>query len=253
MIKKLILIIHLLSVMLLVSSCSNNSEKLVLGTGAMIAPFSYLGGENGDEAVGFDIELAKIIAKELGRELEIKILPFQDLLTAVDNGEVDMAISCIGITDERKAIVDFSDAYFYDTTIALVKKNDIDKFRRVNSPAALGAENKMAVMGNIIQEKYVVEAAGGNNVLITDTFDIAVEALINNEVDAVIMTTLSARNYMKKHDEVMVLRSVEFLRSSCGVVVKKGEKKLLEDVNSIIKKLLNSGEYDKMMQDYVYH
>ncbi len=256
--RKLISIVLLIAVMLIVSNCSNNSkENLILGTAATLPPFTHLGGESGNEPIGFDIELAKIIAKDMGRELEIQVIPFQELLTAVENGEIDMAISYIGITEERKNIVDFSDAYFYDATIPLIKKNDLDKFRGVNSTEALAAANKMAVMRNSIQEKYVLEAAGDNevllvDVLLVDTLDIGVEALLNDEVDSVIMNTLSARNYTKEYKELMILQGVEFLRVSCGVVVKKGERKFLDDINKIIKRLIGSGEYNKMLEEHVY-
>ncbi len=236
-----------------VASCANNASKeLVLGTATTFPPFTFVDNKNGDEIIGFDIELAKIIAKDQGKDLKIKVIPFQELISAVDNGDIDMAISFIAITDERRQVVDFSNAYFYDATIPLIKKSDRNKFANINSKEALGTNLKMAVMSKTLQEGYTVEMAGNNEVLITDTFDIAVEELLNATVDAVILPTLLARGYIDHNSDLMVLPGIEVAITMGGVALKKGNRRLRDDINKTLKRLLDSGEYDKMIQEHVY-
>ena len=83
--------------------------KLVMGTDAAWPPFEYIGA--GGEPDGSDIEIGKYIAEQLGVELEIKNIAFDTLSTALDSGEIDLAIAAVTITEERKETVDFSIPY----------------------------------------------------------------------------------------------------------------------------------------------
>lgn len=250
----MISILFVFALVFLVSSCVPNggNKELILGTAGAFRPFTYLGGENGDEPLGFDIELAKIIAKDQGKELKVKIIPFQELMTALDNEEIDMAVSFIAITEERKMIVDFSDPYFYDPTVPLIKKSDVARFKDINSKESLGENVKMAVMSKTLQEGYALAMARDNEVLIADTFDGALEKLINGEADAVILPTLLAREYMERHSELTILQSVNIATTRGGIAVKKGRRVLLDNINRTLKRLLDSGQYNNMIEQHVY-
>ena len=89
------------------------SGKIILGTSADYPPYEFHALVDGkDTIVGFDIELAKEIAKDLGVELEIKDMSFDGLLAALVSGNVDMVISGMTPTEERRQNVDFSDIYY---------------------------------------------------------------------------------------------------------------------------------------------
>ena len=86
------------------------SKKLVIGTSADYPPYEFHKEINGkDEIVGFDVEIAKEIAKDLGVELEIKDMSFDGLLPALKTGTIDMALASMNPSEERKESVDFSD------------------------------------------------------------------------------------------------------------------------------------------------
>lgn len=242
--------ISLLLVMF-VLSCSNKTQdkEIILGTAPILPPFTYHNDNN--EVVGFDIEIATKIAEELNRELKIEVMPFSDLLAAVDSGAVDMAISLIAITDERREIVDFSDAYFSDDTVALIRKKDLPSFRHVYVKEDLGLDKKLSSLSGTLLEGYVSHIAGTNEALMFDKLDDSVNALQNNQADVVIVTTLGAKSYIAKDDTLMILPSIVINTTRCGVAVKKGNKKLLESINITIKKLINSGEYDRLVREFL--
>lgn len=90
--------------------------KLVVGTSADYPPYEFHTMANGkDEIVGFDIDIAKEVAKELGVELEVKDMDFDGLLVALQAGKVDMVFAGMTPTDERKENADFSDIYYTAT------------------------------------------------------------------------------------------------------------------------------------------
>lgn len=93
---------------------------LRLGTSAVVEPFSYVG--SCENIIGFDIELAKRVAQNMGMALEIVNMPFGDMIDAVRQGEVDMIAALITISDERSELVLFSTPYYVGGMAALVKE-----------------------------------------------------------------------------------------------------------------------------------
>jgi polar amino acid transport system substrate-binding protein len=93
---------------------------LKLGTAAITEPFSFL--DAGQNIVGFDIELARYVARQLGKELEIVNMNFGSLIPALLDGQVDMIAACITITDERSRMVLFSEPYYTGGIAALVRQ-----------------------------------------------------------------------------------------------------------------------------------
>ncbi|MBQ4145202.1 MAG: transporter substrate-binding domain-containing protein [Clostridia bacterium] len=95
-------------------------KKLVMGTNAEFAPFEYMDDNN--EIAGYDIEIAKQIARNLGYELVIENMAFDGLIAALSGGKVDMIIAGMTVTEERKLQVDFSDSYYKAAQVIIVKE-----------------------------------------------------------------------------------------------------------------------------------
>ncbi|HPS45426.1 MAG TPA: transporter substrate-binding domain-containing protein, partial [Treponemataceae bacterium] len=103
--------------------------KLILGTSADYPPYEFHAQVDGKDAiVGFDIALAREVAKDLGVQLEIKDMKFDGLLAALASGNVDMIISGMTPTDERKKNVDFTDIYYFAEHGVLIRKADEAKY-----------------------------------------------------------------------------------------------------------------------------
>ena len=96
------------------------SEKLIMGTNAEFAPFEFQ-DDNG-AIVGYDIEIAKEIARVMGRELVIENMAFDSLIAALNSGKVDMVIAGMTANDERRQEVDFSDNYYNAAQVIIVKE-----------------------------------------------------------------------------------------------------------------------------------
>ena len=94
--------------------------KLIMGTNAEFAPFEYL-DDNG-EIVGYDIEIAKEIARAMDCELVIENMAFDSLIAALNSGKVDLVIAGMTANDERRQQVDFSDNYYNAAQVIIVKE-----------------------------------------------------------------------------------------------------------------------------------
>ena len=133
--KKLILFITSIITVFTLTACSSSSSKnkleevkskgkIVLGVSPDYAPYEFLTTENGNKkVVGADIYLAEQIAKKLGVEVEIQEMGFDSLIASLNANKVDMIISGINPTDERKKAVDFSDVYYTGKGIFVVNKD----------------------------------------------------------------------------------------------------------------------------------
>ena len=95
-------------------------EKLIMGTNAEFAPFEYLDDNN--EIAGYDVEIAKEIARKMGRELVIENMNFDSLIAALSSGKVDMVIAGMTVDEERAQQVDFSDKYYKAAQVIIVKE-----------------------------------------------------------------------------------------------------------------------------------
>jgi polar amino acid transport system substrate-binding protein len=100
---------------------SSEGDKAVrLGTSSVTEPFSFVDGSR--KIVGYDIELARLIARKLGRKLEIVNMDFGGMIPALISGKVDMIAACITITEERSRQVLFSEPYYVGGIAVLVRE-----------------------------------------------------------------------------------------------------------------------------------
>lgn len=136
---------------------NSGSKKLVLGTSADFAPYEFHKVIDGkDQIVGFDISIAKEIAADLGAELVIEDMGFDGLLPALQSGRVDMVISGMTPTDERKQSIDFSDTYYKSKQVIMIRNADKDKY-----PTMADLENeKIGVQKAPFRKRLVRESQG---------------------------------------------------------------------------------------------
>ena len=109
----------MLLVLVLLTGCGRDNNKLIMVTEAGFAPYEYY--ENGD-IVGVDVEIAKEIAKSMGKELVIKDIYFDSILNEIKSGKADIALAGISVNEERKKEVDFSMNYITSKQVVIVLK-----------------------------------------------------------------------------------------------------------------------------------
>ena len=96
------------------------AETLIMGTNASFPPFETR--DDAGEVVGFDVEMAKEIARRLGMSFKVEDMNFDSLPVAVDSGKITMAVAGMTVTDERKENMDFSDGYYTSTQVIITQK-----------------------------------------------------------------------------------------------------------------------------------
>jgi len=220
--------------------------KLVLATGNY-RPFEYH-DEKTNKIIGYDIDVAEAIAKKIGVPLEIREMQFTSLIPSLQNSQADLVIAAMYITDQRKEVVDFADPYM-DTGMVLVVRSentDIKSTKDLNGKVVgvkTGATSEK--VANEMKEK-------GANITIKsykETVDYLMD-LENGRLDAAINDLLNQLEYNKVHPTVKVVGD-PFTKSSLGIAVKKGDKELIDIVNSTLKEMKQNGEADKLFKKWI--
>jgi arginine/lysine/histidine transporter system substrate-binding protein len=220
-------------------------KKLVLGTSADFAPYEFHKVINGkDTIVGFDIEIAKEIAKDRGMELDTQEMNFDSLLAALQSGRVDIVLSGMTPTDERRKSIDFSDVYYHSKQVILVRPEDKDKYPTM---AALKGE-KVGAQKGTIQEEIALKIP---NVSVTslDKISDLVLQLETKRVNAVVIEDTVAKGYLVSGTVALAKAVPENGGAQTAVGIRKGNTELLTSVNKTLARLKAEGAIEKFSSE----
>jgi len=239
--KKIISVCFLMAMsILLLAGCGSDSNVIVMATNAQFPPFEY---KDGSEIVGIDVEIAKEIAKDLGKELKIDDMEFDSIITAVSSGKADMGIAGISINEDRLKNVDFSDTYFEATQVVIVKKgsnitvNDLDGL-------------KIGVQSGTTGDDYVTENFPSTS---PSRFSSAIDAVLTlttDKIDAVIIDNFTAMALEKQNSDKITILEDKLTSEEYAIAVKKGNKKLLESINKTLARIKEDGTLDKFIDQF---
>lgn len=237
--KKYVLIIIL--VIFFVSGCSaKDKDTLVLATEAGFSPYEFY---QGSKIVGVDIDIAREIAKDMGKELVVKDVSFDFLINEIKSGKADFAAAGISITDERKKQVDFTDEYSISNQVVLVHKNSqISNFSELS-------DKKIAVQLGTVADLYVAKNYPNAKLIQHKKYLSAAEDVKTGKADCLIMDELPAREIVKKNPEIKIIDGVLF-QDRYGMIVKKGNDKLKNEINKVLERLIKEGTIDKLILKY---
>lgn len=197
---------------------------------------------------GFDIDLAKAIAKKIfgdENKIELKEVTSKTRIPMLKNGEIDMIVATMTITEDRKKEIDFSDVYFMAGQSLLVKKDS-----KINGLADLTKGSKVVTAKGSTSTTNIREKAPDAQVLEFENYAEAFTALKAGQGDA--LTTDNALLYgMAKQDPNYRVVSETFTEEPYGIGMRKGEDELVKLVNSVIKEMKDNGEYDKLYEKWI--
>lgn len=233
--KRLGLIIF---IMILMCGCSRKDEnQLVMVTEAGFAPYEYY--ENG-EVVGVDVDIAREIAKYLGKTLVVKDIAFDSIINEVKTGKADFGAAGISYSEDRAKNVDFSINYAVSKQVVIVNNNS--SITNVN-----GISNKkIAVQLGSIADTFVTDNIKNANVVRQKKYLAAIEDLKTGKVDCVVMDELPAKEIVSKNEGIKILDG-SLTNDSYGMIVKKGNKELLDAINTVLQNLKDEGKIDEFI------
>ena len=201
--------------------------------------------DDSGNAVGVDIDIAKEIISEIGVELEIKTMPFDDLFAAVKNEEVDVLISAITITPERQEKMLFSIPYFDGGLVVVVGTDNKD----ISVPEGL-KDKKLGVLKGTTGEAFALGYIDPSLVTSHITNEGREQALLNGETDAIVIDYIAAIDMIKEHSSLKIVGE-PLNQEFYGVVTKLDNNAFMEEINGILREMKRSGRLKEITEKWV--
>lgn len=222
--------------------------KLIVATDAAWPPFEYMEGEN---VVGVDLDIAKDIADGLGVELEIINVSFDSLSMYLENGEADLALAAITVTEDRADAMEFSEPYC-ESSQYIVVKDDNDDVKSIDDLAGYTVGVHLGTTGDfLISDEVNMGVLAGSGASVQQYKDLTIAAMGLNagDVQAVVCDKQLAENLCTVNDGLKCFEAVYADGSSTqeeyAAAAAKGETDLIAKVNEIIVPLKEDGTIDQ--------
>ena len=215
--------------------------KLTMATNAAFPPYEMT--TDAGEFEGIDVDTAKAIAEKLGLELQIDDMDFDAALLSVQQGKADIVMAGVTVTDERKAVMDFSDSYATGIQSIIVPEGS-----DIASPDDL-AGKKIGTQRGTTGYIYCSDDFGDSNVVAYDNGLTAVQALNNGQVDAVVIDNAPAQEFVAANPGLKVL-DTSYAEEDYAIGMAKGSA--LEDaVNKALEELKADGTLQSIVDKYI--
>lgn len=222
--------------------------KLTMSTNASFPPYEMVADDGSFE--GIDIEVAGAIAEKLGLELQVDDMGFDAALQAAQTGKSDMVMAGVTVTEERQAVMDFSNSYANGVQVVIVKEDSpiqtVDDLANANM---IGCQ--MGTTGYIYCSDTPENGGfGEDHVTPYDDGAAAVQALMNGQIDAVVIDNMPAQEYVAANPGLKILDG-EFTNEDYAIGVAKGNTALLDAINGALEELTNDGTIQSIVDKYI--
>jgi polar amino acid transport system substrate-binding protein len=216
-------------------------------TGNDYTPLNFIDPKTG-KAVGWEYDAVNEMARRLNAKVQWNVCSWDTMIQAIREGQYDIGMDGITITDERKKQVDFSDPYMVSQQFMLVRKDET-RFKDAQSFAAnpklfIGSQ---AGTTNFYVAVYNVLDGNESNprIKLFETFGVAVQALLSKDVDCVLMDAASSRGYVGANPEKLKIVGDALGTEYFGFIFKP-RSDLVSAFNAAIKSLKDDGTVDKL-------
>lgn len=215
---------------------------LVMGTEATFPPYEFTDADGG--VAGIDAEIAAAIAEKLGMDLEIKDMAFDSLIPAVQGGSIDFAMAGMTVEPERAESVDFSASYATGVQVVIVPEDS--EIASIDDLAGKTIGVQSGTTGDI----YCTDDYGQDSVRQYNNGALAVAALLNGQIDCVVIDNEPAKNFVSANTGLKIL-DTEYAVEDYAIAISKDNPELLDQVNAALEELKADGTLDEIISKYI--
>lgn len=252
--KVIAIVLALMLTMSLLTACSGSDDsmktvekgKLIMSTNAAFPPYEMTTDDGGFE--GIDVEIAGAIAEKLGLELVIDDMDFDAALLAVQQGKSDIVMAGVSVTDERLLVMSFSDSYATGIQSVIVKEGSdvtMDNLGEKMIGCQRGTTGYIYASDSPENGGY-----GEDHVTAYDNGASAVMALINGQVDCVIIDDAPAKEFVKANPGLTLLDGA-WVEESYAIGMNKNNTELKDAVNAALAELIADGTVQSIIDKYI--
>lgn len=228
---------------------------LTMSTNAAFPPYEMT--DDAGNVIGIDAEIGQAIAEKLNLNLVIDNVDFDAALMAVQENRSDIMLAGLTNTKERDLVVDFSDSYATGYQVIIVKEGDKtiagtnpDTLQLIDAEGNPLDDIQIGVQRGTTGEKYCQEAHGVEHVTSLDNGSVAIQALMNGQVDCVVIDKAPAEEYVKANPGLEILEAEYIIEDYCAAV-DEGNTALLNAVNTALNELIVDGTVRQIIDKYI--
>ena len=222
--------------------------KLHMSTNAEFPPYEML--DDAGNPIGIDVEVAQAIANKLGLELVVDDMGFDAALLAVQNGQSDIAMAGITVSEDRLAKMDFTDSYATGVQVVIVKEGSdvtMDNLGEKMIGTQMGTTGYIYASDTPDNGGY-----GEDHVIGYETGAVAVQALVSGQVDAVIIDNLPAQSYVEANAAAgLTILEGTWVEEDYAIALQKGNTELMAAVNGALNELKADGTFQGIVDKYI--
>ena len=229
----------------ILTSCSDDKGKpLVVACAVSTSPYCYYVGNSNEPVAGIDIDIISEIGKELGRPVQIRVVPFQYVFTLISRGEADIGAAGITITPEHSEDFLVSSPYDTSSQVIVVPNGSAIKKESTLKTARVAVQEGASDI-DLLRETIKPEA-----ILPFLTLEEVNTALASRRADAAVMDAMQADSLLKANQDKYKILGKPLSRHQYGLIFNKEEVKLEAAANETIEKLKASGALRKSRADH---
>ncbi|MFP6079027.1 amino acid ABC transporter substrate-binding protein [Helicobacter pylori] len=221
-----------------------NKETISVGTEGIYPPFTYHNKEG--KLTGYDVEVARELAKELGVKIKFHETSWDIMLTGLKSGRFDMVANQVSLTTKkRQATFDKSLPYSYSGTIMLVRKDE-NRIKDIKDIKGLRAANTLSSTYGEIAFKYDAQ------IVSVDSMAQALLLVVQKRADLTLNSSLAILNYLNTHKNSPFKIAWESKEKDGGAsfVINKHQEKALELINQAMQRLINKGVLKRLGEQF---
>lgn len=214
---------------------------LIMSTNAAFPPYEMTTDDGGYE--GIDVEIAQAIADKLGLELQIDNMDFTAALEAAQSGMSDMVMAGVTVNEDRLAVMDFSESYATGIQVVIVKEGSDVTLDNLG-------EQIIGVQNGTTGWQYCTDDFGNDHVAAFDNGITAVQALMQDQVDCVVIDQGPAQVFVSENAGLTIL-DTEYTVEDYAIGVRKGNEGLLNAINTTLAELKADGTIQSIIDKYI--
>ena len=215
--------------------------KLIMSTNAAFPPYEMVADDGSFE--GIDVEVAGAIAEKLGLELVVDDMDFDAALLAVQQNKSDIVMAGVTVTEDRQLVMNFSDSYATGVQVVIVKEGSDVTLDNLG-------EKMIGTQRGTTGYIYTSDDYGDDHVTAYDNGASAVQALINGQVDCVVIDSAPAEAFVAANAGLTIL-DTEYVTENYAIGVNKDNTALLDAINGALAELTADGTLDAIIGKYI--
>ncbi len=227
---------------------SPDPDRIIkIGTAGLIAPMTYHGKNN--ELTGFEIELIKRYAHYANVNVQIEEMGFDSIIAGLQSERLDMAFSNLNVTDERREVIDFSDAYLYSEVVLLVQSDRVSDNGGINSVDDINGKNIGYLLGASyepdLRKKFPDSKFDGFK-----NFSEVIQAIKAGRIDVYFADEPLAVSQLKETDGLKIIGD-PVIDDIYAMIISQSRPELREEFNSALDKLKQNGTLDELKEKWI--